>query len=100
MNLEERARLRTLAAAATSGSWNVRKPQKHFDYEIGPGLENAAHSWNEHNANFIAAARTAVPALLNALDVAEARASQLEKALRDILSCEALSDLVTTVRRE
>lgn len=64
----DRAELRRLDAAATPGPWTVTPmggiEQLHADYD---GNTDVA------DANFIAAARTAVPALLDALEQAEAR---------------------------
>lgn len=104
MNSDEISRLRELASAATPGPWikagpwphvAIWKPNGEFDYETNSDTEEPDHvcdvhrsSMNEHgewqlsspeqdaNAAFIAAARTALPSLLDEND-------RLRAALRE-----------------
>lgn len=83
---EGRDRLRELAENATPGPWEARRgSQWDFDgSQVAQSsvrrADRAAITWDDHggevfvpaDAEFIAAAREAVPALLDALDEAEA----------------------------
>ena len=86
MDTTERARLRALCEAATPGPWRdgagfvapVRDGSGTFDSLC------ECHGRNiRSNAVFVAASRTAIPALLDALDAADARASVAERE-RDV----------------
>lgn len=79
----DRDALRKLADAAEPGPWYAH-PGGHYVYT--PDMGGLVQNWNGDwdalaGMEFIAAARTAVPALLDALDQAEARI----KAVRDVL---------------
>lgn len=82
----DRDALRKLTDAATEGPWEVpHSCDASVDYVTAPADDNLCGPVCDvrspvRNAEFIAAARTAVPALLDALDQAEARI----KAVRDV----------------
>lgn len=99
---EERARLRALADAATQGPWVVH--QEHYRDYTDEGVSHVevattkpeAIAWTctrgwdgpdeaVENAEFIAAVRTAVPTLLDALDAAEATRDELGAAYREAI---------------
>jgi hypothetical protein len=92
MTPADRARLRELAARATPGEW------QYVDELVavmnGPGdpvCESGAGSGGSAamiaaNGEFIAAARTAVPELLDALDAAERRVEALAQSFDDALN--------------
>lgn len=97
MTPDERARLRALADAATPGPWEFQPWSTHplpdGDYRASILLANAAHDGEivrelgNQDGDFVAAARTAVPALLDALDAETLRANRAEariKAVRDL----------------
>lgn len=82
MTAEERAELRRLAEAATPGPWKVEEYEEWDDsgrrlcwYVDMPGNEDSTVLL-EMDAAFIAAARTAVPALLDEVDQLRAEATQ------------------------
>ena len=89
----DRDQLRALAAAATPGPWVAGEPRGWGDNDDEPqsDIDTPAGvlTWDDHggevfkpdDAEFIAAARNALPALLDALDQAEARI----QAARDVL---------------
>lgn len=95
-----RDQLRALAAAATPGPWVAGEPRGWGDNDDEPqsDIDTPAGvlTWDDHggevfkpdDAEFIAAARNALPALLDALDQAEAdrdwnlRSSRLSKEER------------------
>jgi hypothetical protein len=88
---EDRARLRELVAKATPGPW---KTGEHYE-QSEPGLYVYADhgcqpivvsedTLSIQDRDFIAEARDAMPGLLDALDTAEAREAELEKALADL----------------
>ena len=77
---DERAEWRALADAATPWPWDYYRPHHASGYhEITRGQETLACQVSGGDAAFIAAARTAVPRLLDALDAAEA---EIEAAQR------------------
>ena len=90
----DRDQLRALAAAATPGPWVAGEPRGWGDNDDEPqsDIDTPAGvlTWDDHggevfkpdDAEFIAAARNALPALLDALDQAEARI----RAARDVLN--------------
>lgn len=92
----DRSELRRLCEAATPGPWRLHK-HAHAHVTSGGG-ENVANcggaqrnfdreqqfSQQIDNATFVAAARTALPALLDALEAAEARERRLRDALATI----------------
>ena len=93
MTTADRNRLRKLADAATPGPWeNTRNgvqqtidaATKVGDYKYeGVGIVPEEYVRQE-DAEFIAAARTAVPALLDALASAEDRATQAKARIRHL----------------
>ena len=77
----DRDQLRALASGATPGPW-IPHPSYVWTSELGGIIQNWSEDANAAaDMEFIAAARTAVPALLDTLDQAEARI----KAVRDVL---------------
>ncbi len=75
MTSAERAALRALADAATPGPWElIGFNESTISYGVASTAARArtADSEDEENAAFIAECRSAVPALLDALDAAEA----------------------------
>ena len=84
----DRDQLRALASGATPGPW-IPHPSYVWTSELGGIIQNWSEDANAAaDMEFIAAARTAVPALLGALDQAEAdrdwniRSSRLSKEER------------------
>lgn len=81
MTPEARAELRALAEAATSGPWLAHRVRHQNDWRVDAptlmavaelrGQETSAVLRVSADAAFIAACRTDVPALLDALDAAE-----------------------------
>lgn len=119
ISTDERARLRALGEAAMPGPWDdqsedydglpviwvQRKPSQVFNdpqfvcvfNEDGMPYERA-----RENTAFIAAARTALPALLDQIDAAESRLAALEDAasrvvcnLKDMEAWTDLEDLLS-----
>lgn len=105
----DRAALRRLAEAASPGPWRacwygpneptmLERVQIHAPDDEGPliadfftGGEEAPKQ--QDNAEFIAAARTAVPALLDALDAAEARIGAVRRAAEAVVKwAESVAD--------
>ena len=76
MTPAERARLAALADAATPGPWDEHEWAVVALPEVAP----VCHAVHEDDAAFIAASRTAVPALLAALDDAERERDRLRAA--------------------
>ena len=77
-----RDRLRALANAATPGPWEVHGSL----IGIGRAKPDFGQTWGlrwRQNIEFICAARTAVPHLLDQLDVAEQRIRDLTQEARD-----------------
>lgn len=88
---DERAAMRALADAATRAPWEASRDDLTDDMNVVHDQEHrvwVAHTGTrgmvgaEPDAEFIAAARTAVPRLLDALDTAEAKARLVETYLR------------------
>jgi hypothetical protein len=87
---EERAEIRALSERATPGEWSVEGPSRGFAGYIihGAGyvelasLLESSESDAEADAAFIAAARTALPRLLDALEAAERERDALNERLR------------------
>ena len=76
----DRDQLRALASGATPGPW-IPHPSYVWTSELGGIIQNWSEDANAAaDMEFIAAARTAVPALLDTLDQAEARI----KAVREL----------------
>lgn len=90
---DERAAMRALADAATDGPWEVYSA-RGGTYVTRPDLLGVAREWSlvwqVADARFIAAARTAVPRLLDALDTAEAE--------RDAVRTNALAQVLAANR--
>lgn len=99
MTDEEIKRLKELSEKATPGPWEAvwlgrddHASEVHFAYEMRVCLmpsNGGERSGND--AEFIASARTAVPALLTALDEARAEAARLREALDKLVNAKALS---------
>jgi hypothetical protein len=86
VNRDERSRLRALANVAIPGPW--RFAAGVFDQDGEPiAYPHPASIYStgqcDANAEFIAAARSAVPALLDALDARDTRIARLEALLRE-----------------
>ena len=78
---DERAAMRSIADAATPWPWDYYRPHHASGYhEITRGQETLACQVSGGDAEFIAAARAAVPRLLDALDTAEAEVARLRAA--------------------
>lgn len=91
----DRDRLRELAENATPGPWTVEHGSdwgldgRQVPQSSVSRADRVAITWDDHggevfvpaDAEFIAAARTAVPALLDMLDQAEARIQAVRDAL-------------------
>jgi hypothetical protein len=85
---EERAEIRALSERATPGEWSVEGPSRGFAGYIihGAGyvelasLLESSESDAEADAAFIAAARPALPRLLDALEAAERERDRLAEA--------------------
>jgi hypothetical protein len=111
MTPEQERELRELCEKATLGPWRVENPDDDYCMNAfavctqdGTGeLEDAAHNVAitllsapkyastkeyEENANFIAAARTAVPALLDALDAARAEIAERRRHVATVMQRE------------
>lgn len=82
MNRDDRTRLRALADAATAPEW--RWSAGVGDIKGGEGLKTfiASGVW-PHDAELICAARTAIPALLDALEVSESERGALADQAKD-----------------
>lgn len=92
---EERDAIRARVDRATEGPWG-HHAHTHglpsdgpthvcvFDPEDVPVAELDYSSWGERDAEFIAHARTDVPALLDALDAAEAEVAALREQYQDL----------------
>lgn len=103
------------AAKATPGPWEMdddfSRHHMHYDegerhvvsIETGSAICGTTHGWENPNqspanAEFIAHARSDVPALLMALRTANARAEGLAEALRDART--VFGEVVETLRKE
>lgn len=91
MTPEEREAIRKRCEAATAGPWEWKDVTESFLFgpesmwvgevinrELPEPIENS-----KHDVEFIAHARTDIPALLSALDEAEKRIASLERTLGD-----------------
>jgi ABC-type nitrate/sulfonate/bicarbonate transport system substrate-binding protein len=76
---DERERLRGLVVAAAEGPWDVEGREVYTG-----NCETVAMATQHEDAAFIAAARTAVPALLDALEEAERDAKEWRATARSI----------------
>ena len=78
---EDRDQLRALASGATPGPW-IPHPSYVWTSELGGIIQNWSEDANAAaDMEFIAAARQAVPALLDMLDQAESERDQAQAAL-------------------
>ncbi|MDR1693373.1 MAG: hypothetical protein LBR72_08450 [Oscillospiraceae bacterium] len=92
MTPERIAELRALCEAATPGTWTLtrREGHAHIIDDIGEiCTTNLYEEYPEQDDNFalIAAARTAVPELLDTLKTMTRRAEALERAVRKYGGC-------------
>lgn len=90
---EDRALLRALAEQATPGPWEIGDDGSGGVWVTGPDrnanvicdiYEQYVDGGADENAAFIAEARTALPALLDALDAREAEVERLRGIVRDL----------------
>lgn len=99
MTQQERAEARALCAAATPEPWEQARPSR--EYVVNPVTNfNVCMTRRSYDAEFIARARTLLPAALDALDEAEkqmqgdrdqlrARAEALERAVKFLGACKS-----------
>lgn len=95
---EGREQLRALADKATPGPWEAEFSGEQGNCVLPPDYRSTREAvavtrlyYAQADAEFIAAARTAIPVLLDALDTAEARADRAEAALQRVReACDGL----------
>ena len=84
MTPSDRARLRELCEAAASPDWSHVVDEDGTHYVVRAGYELIEVDLGEKDAAFIAAARTAVPELLDALDALESEVARLKSEVSNV----------------